>query len=205
MISDFDRETIIQRYARRFEEFGVDVRSLASGTDERHRLQHRVHAGAGDLRGKTILDIGCGLAHYYEFLRTLDIPFQYVGYDIVPAFIESNRQRYPDVHFELRDVTRDGIAHAADFVVLCEVFNNRFTDDSNMDVARQVLRASFAAAREAVSMDMLSTYVDYQTPNAFHFSPEEMFAFAKTLTPFVRLRHDYLPFHFTLFLFKEAQ
>lgn len=205
MISDLDRETIVDRYTRRFDQFGVNVRSLASGTDERHHRQHAVHATIGDLRDKTVLDIGCGLGHYYEFLRKLDIPFRYVGYDIVPAFIESDRQRYPGAHFELRDVTRDGIAHEADFVVLCEVFNNRFENASNIDVAKRVLRESFAVAREAVSMDMLSTYVDYQLPNAFYFSPEEMFAYAKSLTPFVRLRHDYVPFHFTLFLFKQQQ
>lgn len=205
MISDFDRTRVVERYTHRFEQFGVDVRSLASGTDERHRRQHMVHASAGDLRDKTVLDIGCGLGHYYDFLTSLEIPFRYIGYDIVPAFIESNRQRYPGAHFELRDVTRDGIAHEADFIVLCEVFNNRFEETSNMDVAKRVLRESFASAREAVSMDMLSTYVDYQVPNAFYFSPEDMFAYAKSLTPYVRLRHDYVPFHFTLFLFKQQQ
>jgi hypothetical protein len=36
-----------------------------------------------------------------------------------------------------------------------------------------------------------------------YFSPEEMFGYAKSLTKFVRLRHDYLPHHFTLYLYKE--
>jgi trans-aconitate methyltransferase len=205
MIDDLDREAIVRRYTDRFATFGVDVRSLASGTEERHRLQHAVHASAGDPNGKVVLDLGCGLAHYYEFLRARGADVRYIGYDIVPAFIESNRARHPEAEFELRDVTRDGIAHEADFVVMCEVFNGRYEHASNVEVVQRVLREAFAAARVAVSIDLLSTYVDYQTPNAFHYSPEEMFAYAKSLTRFVALRHDYLPFHFTMFLFKNVR
>ncbi len=202
-MSDTDREIIVRRYTERFERHGVDVRSLASGTEERHRLQHEVHASAGDLNGKTILDIGCGLAHYYEFLRARGTAVDYIGYDIVPAFIESNRARYPEARFEIRDAMTEGIAHEADFVVMCEVVNNRYRDASNLDVVKKVLTRAFDAAREAVTIDMVSTYVDYQVPEAYYFSPEEMFAFAKSLTKYVTLRHDYVPFHFTLMLYRR--
>lgn len=205
MIDDSDRDSIVRRYTERFETFGVDVRTLASGSDERHRLQHAVHASAGDANGKSVLDVGCGLAHYYEFLRGRGSDVRYTGYDIVPAFIESNRQRYPEAQFELRDATRDGIVHEADFVVMCEVFNNRYEHASNVEVVQRAMRDAFDHAREAVTIDLLSTYVDYQVPAAFYYSPEAMFAYAKSLTRFVALRHDYVPFHFTLFLFKRAQ
>lgn len=202
MIDDRDREEIVRRYTRRFEEFGVDVRALASGTDERHRLQHAVHASVGNLDGTTLLDVGCGLAHYYTYLRERGIGVNYIGYDIVPAFLESNRERYPEAEFVLRDAAAEGFAHEADYVVMCEVFNNRYEHASNVEVVQKVVREAFAVARKAVSIDLLSTYVDYQVPNAYYYSPEELFAFAKTLTPLVALRHDYLPFHFTLMLYK---
>ncbi|MEA2235604.1 MAG: hypothetical protein QOC81_328 [Thermoanaerobaculia bacterium] len=202
MISDADKQEIVGRYTRRFEEFGVDLRSLNPGREEHYRLQHAVHAAAGPMNGKTVLDIGCGLGHYYEFLRAQGCEVDYIGYDLVPAFIESNRERFPQARFELRDVSRDGIGHEADYIVMCQVFNNRYSEGSNDDIVKAAVSAAFDSARICVSVDMLSKYVNYEEPRLNYFSPEEMFAHGKTLTPFVQLRHDYLPFHFTLLVYK---
>lgn len=202
-LDDRDREKIVGRYAERYERFGIDLRTLNPGTGERHRLQHEVHASAAELAGKVILDVGCGLAHYYAFLKGKDIQVSYIGYDIVPQFIEADRERYPEAHFELRDITTDGIAHQIDWVVMCQVFNNKYEHVSNVDVVKNALTIALNAAREGISIDMLSSYVNYEEPHLNYFQPEEMFVFAKTLTPYVTLRHEYLPFHFTLILYKE--
>jgi SAM-dependent methyltransferase len=204
MISDHDRQSIVDRYTRRFEEFGVDLRSLNPGSEEHYRRQHAVHAAAGPMNGKTVLDIGCGLGHYYAYLRGRGLDVDYIGYDLVPNFIESNRERFPEARFEVRDVSRDGIGHEADYVVMCQVFNNRYTDGSNADVVKSAVTAAFRAARVCVSVDMLSKYVNFEEPHLNYFSPEEMFAHGKSLSPFVQLRHDYLPFHFTLLVYKTT-
>jgi len=204
VIDERDRQTIVRRYSERFDQFGLDPRTLNPGSEERYRLQHEVHASAGPMDGKSVLDIGCGLANYYDFLHQRGHDVDYVGYDIVPQFIESNRRRYPQLRFELRDVSRDGVAHEADYAVMCQVFNNKYEHASNAEVVKETLRAVFPAVRICASVDMLSSYVNYQEPHLNYFSPEEMFAFGKSLTPFVKLRHDYLPFHFTLFLYRSA-
>jgi SAM-dependent methyltransferase len=202
-LSDKDRESIVARYTARFAEHGVDLRALNPGDISKYRRQHEVHASIGDLEGRTILDVGCGLAHYYEFLLARGTHVKYIGYDLAPAFIDANRKRFPEAEFAVLDVTRDPIPHAPDYVVMCQVFNNRYQNGDNIDVVKEALHATFAAARMGVSIDMLSKYVNFEEPHLAYFSPEEMFAFAKTLTKFVRLRHDYLPHHFTLFLFKD--
>jgi SAM-dependent methyltransferase len=203
-LSDADRNAIAERYAARFAEHGVDLRALNPGDPEKYRRQHEVHASVGDLDGATILDVGCGLAHYYEFLRARGQRVRYIGYDIVAPFLDADRERFPEAEFHLRDVTCKPVLHEADYAVMCQVFNNRYEHADNREVVRTALRATFAKARRGVSIDMLSAYVNYEEPHLFYFSPEEMFAFAKSLTPFVRLRHDYLPHHFTLFLYREA-
>jgi SAM-dependent methyltransferase len=203
MISDKDRGDIVDRYTRRFEEFGVDLRALNPGSVQHYRLQQEVHAAAGPMNGKTVLDVGCGLAHYYEYLLDRGFDVDYIGYDIVPGFIQSNRKTFREARFEVRDVSREGITHEADYIVMCQVFNNRYKDGSNADVAKAALSTAFASARICVSVDMLSKYVNYEEPHLYYFSPEEMFAHAKTLSPFVQLRHDYLPFHFTILLYQS--
>ncbi len=201
-LSEEDRAKIIARYTQRFQQYGIDIRTLNPGSEKKQRAQHAVHAAIGDLNGKTVLDVGCGLAHYYLYLQTLGLEVNYIGYDIVEPFIEVNRERFPEGCFEVRDISRDGIAHRPDYVTMCQVFNNKYASVSNEDIVRKAIALAFEAATIGVSIDMLSKYVNYEEENLNYFWPEEMFRYAKSLTRFVMLRHDYMPFDFTLFLYK---
>jgi SAM-dependent methyltransferase len=204
MLNEEERQKIIRRYAERLSQYGIDIRTLNPGSEDKHRIQHAVHASIGDLNNRTVLDIGCGLAHYYQFLSGRGVKANYIGYDIVEPFIEINRQRFPEAHFEVRDISRDGIAHRPDYITMCQVFNNKYDSVSNEEVVRKAIATALDAAQVGVSIDMLSKYVNYEEEHLNYFSPEEMFSYAKSLTRFVMLRHDYLPFDFTLFLYKEA-
>jgi SAM-dependent methyltransferase len=204
MLSEQERQRIIERYSDRLRQYGIDFKTLNPGSEEKQRIQHSVHASIGDLNNCTILDIGCGLAHYYQYLIFLGIRVEYIGYDIVKPFIENNRKRFPEAHFEVRDISRDGIAHHPDYVTMCQVFNNKYESIRNEEVVKGAIAVAFDVARVGVSIDMLSKHVNYEEEHLNYFSPEEMFAYAKSLTRFVALRHDYLPFDFTLFLYKEG-
>lgn len=52
-------------------------------------------------------------------------------------------------------------------------------------------------------MDFISNYVDYEDKEIFYTSPEKIFQAAKDLTRRVTLRHDYMPFEFCLYLYKN--
>jgi SAM-dependent methyltransferase len=203
-LSPRDRASIIERYSSRLAAHGVDLKTLNVGDPVKYAKQHAVHAGVGDLEGATVLDVGCGLATYLEFLRSRNVNVKYIGFDIVPPFIEINRERFPECTFEVRDFTAEGCEPLiADYVTMCQVFNNRYEADNNESVVGAALEKAFAACRRAVSVDMLSTYVNFREPNLAYFSPERMFGVAKAITKYVRLRHDYLPHHFTLFLYRD--
>lgn len=49
-----------------------------------------------------IIDAGCGPGHWTDYLR--DLGTEIVGVDIVPAFIESARSRFPDTTFKLGEL-----------------------------------------------------------------------------------------------------
>ena len=67
-----------------------------------------------------------------------------------------------------------------------------------------MLSRMFALSKEAVSVNFLSTHVDFQNTRNFHYDPSEMLAFAKTLTKWVALYHDYPLWEFTLQMRREA-
>lgn len=104
----------------------------------------------------------------------------------------------------IRNILNDGISGTFDTIVMSQTWNNRYEESDNLTVIQLALRLAFAATRVSVSVDMLSSYADHQLPEVFYYSPEEMFAFGKTLTRRVTLRHDYRPFEFCLQLFHDT-
>ena len=57
--------------------------------------------------------------------------------------------------------------------------------------------------KKGVAMDFMSTYVDFKRKDSFHASPERVFKIAKKLSKRVVIRHDYLPFEFCVYIYKN--
>jgi SAM-dependent methyltransferase len=201
-LSDQDRADLLNRYSKRFERHGVDLRTLNVGNPEQYARQHAVHAGVGPLDRMTILDVGCGLANFYDYLRARGFNIRYIGYDVMEPFVAANQTRFPDATFRVAHISRDGIVDRCDYVVMCQVFNNKYRDADNVAVLEAAMRRAFLAADKGVSVDMLSSYVSWMTDDLLYYSPEQVFAFAKSLTPYVTLLHGYLE-HFRVQLFKQ--
>lgn len=199
-----DAERLVERYRRRIAQHGPTLASLNSGSAEKQRIRHQTHAAALQGERPAVLDIGCGLASFYEHLCGAGIRCEYAGYDIVPEYVEFCRGRFPECRFDLRNFLSEGIAGELDTIVISQVLNNRYEHSDNVRVMQAALRAAFASARVSLSVDMLSSYVDFRAPDLFYYSPEEIFRFAKTLTRRVLLRHDYRPFEFCVQLFHET-
>jgi ubiquinone/menaquinone biosynthesis C-methylase UbiE len=158
-----------------------------------------------DLAGKSILDVGCGLGDFVSFLDERHVEcLEYVGIDISPKLIEQASARFG----------RKGRRFlAADFleapglgqfdVVICSGALS-FRVDDNIAIAERMIGKMFNMCREATSINCLSTYVDFQLPKNYHYQPEAMFSFARSLTRWVRLHHDYPLYEFTLQMFRSS-
>ncbi|MFC1849986.1 class I SAM-dependent methyltransferase [candidate division CSSED10-310 bacterium] len=196
-----DLQYVIQRYKERIDKYGLIFESLCSGSPEKQQLRHSVHATALKGDRPELLDIGCGLGDFYMFLKQQGITCVYTGYDIVPEYIEKCLSTFPESNFELRNILDRGINGDFDSIVMSQVFNNNYSHSDNFEVICEAIRLAFAHTRISVSVDMLSTYVDYQNPVLFYYSPEDMFRFARSITPRVCIRHDYRLYEYCLQLF----
>jgi biotin carboxylase/SAM-dependent methyltransferase len=201
VLSPADENYVVERYRQRIAKHGLELASLNSGSEEKQLLRCQVHHSAMRSHNPCILDIGCGLGSFLRYLEARNVPCRYTGYDIVPEYIAECRRLFPNARFELRNALTHGIDSQYDTIVLSQVLNNRYQDSDNVKVIRRMLKLAFAHARISVSVDMLSSYADRRNSEVFYYSPEEMFTFARTLTPRVLLRHDYRPFEFCLQLF----
>jgi len=199
-----DAVQVVRRYQQRIAEHGPTFASLNSGSEAKQAIRHSVHASALRNANPSVLEIGCGLADFSKYLIQHKRDCSYHGYDIVPEYIDECRRIYPNATFALRNIFVEGIDGIFDTVVMSQVLNNRYQKSDNMQVMQQALELAFEHTRVSVSVDMLSTYVDFRNPDLFYYSPEEIFRIAKAISPRVLLRHDYRAFEFCIQLFHEG-
>lgn len=199
----------LQRHYRElFHTHGDTARAVqysdAPSQERRFRVLSQVASELG-----SVVDLGCGLGHFGDFLRTNGFQGRYLGLDFVPEFIEhASRKHAQETNTEFRrfDLMRDEFPQDYDTFAVCGVFNNRMPDNRQFMEATVV--KAFAAARRHVAFNAMSTYVDFEDPALFYTDPREVFDFCKRLTRRVTLRHDYLvrddrpPFEYTIYLYK---
>jgi SAM-dependent methyltransferase len=199
-----DKERIIQRYNTRLVEYGDDIRTLASGTEERRRIRYKVLTEIGLLSPCSVLDIGCGFGDFYGYLYEKHIRARYFGYDINSKLIEIARTKYPTADFDVKDIQVDPFPEF-DFIVSSSSFNLRLSDQDNYQFIEEILKLCYAHAKRGVAIDFLSSYVEFETPETFHYKPETIFSIAKKISKRVCLRHDYPLYEFCIYLFPDFQ
>ena len=198
-----DKENILRLYQGRYDEIGHDVRTLGWHAQEDQWLRFKVLCDIADLSGASVCDVGCGYGDLATYLKSRFADVSYTGVDIAPLFLERARELHPEHEFFCVDILEEEFDRRADYFVLSGAMN--FRVDDNMKLTTGMIRKMFELADKGVAINFLSTYVNYEKPHNFHHSPEEMFAFARTLTKWVALRHDYPLWEFTLYLYKEPK
>jgi len=200
-----DKDIIVTRYRRRFNQHGHSVKAVATGPKESCQIRFGVLQDVGDLQNCRILDIGCGLADFYAFLKNQQVNVDYVGVDIVPEFIQESKKLYPEQTFYCVDITEEGCLddQRFDYAVCSQVFNNKLQYEDNLDTVACVMKKLYELVEKGFAFDFISSYVDFEEPRHYYYSPEKVFSLAKKLTKRVTLRHDYPLYEFCLYVYKD--
>ena len=200
-----DRLDYVQRYEKRLEEFGYSPETLGWGIHGRQEVRFAVLAEpALRMPESSVLDVGCGFCDLYDFLIQRGWRGRYTGVDIVPGLLEVARKRHPRLDVRELDITDDStVLEEYDFVVASGTLNAALPSGSNEAHIEVALRSMFQRTRVATCVDFLSTYVDFQKPGAYHTDPGWALSAARRLTRRTLLRHDYMPYEFSIFLFRD--
>jgi trans-aconitate methyltransferase len=198
-----DKGKLFKLYQSRYDEIGHDVRTLGWHGQEDQWLRFKILCDMADMSGASVCDVGCGYGDLATYLSTRFKDFSYTGVDITPLFLERAKEMHPEHQFLCSDIVEEDFNLRADYFLLSGAMN--FRVDDNMKLTTSMLRKMFELANKGVAINFLTTYVNYQKPHNFHHSPEEMLAFALSLTRSVTLRQDYPLWEFSLYLYKEPQ
>ena len=198
-LSKTEARRIVRFYEDRLEEFGDDVKTVGWRSREDQVLRFEMLCRGANLRHRRILDVGCGLGDLVAFLdERTDGDFDYTGIDLSERLVAQAEHKYGGDRrrFFPADVMERDDLGMFDLVFLSGTLS--FRTANNIGVAKTMMKRMFGLCREVVAVNFLSTFVDYQLEKNFHYDPAEMFAYAKSLTPWVALYHDYPLWEFTL-------
>jgi SAM-dependent methyltransferase len=201
-----DRADYVERYEQRLSEHGHSPATLGWGKPGREHVRYQVMADVVmELDATSVLDVGCGFADLYDHLMQQGWAGRYSGIDIVPGLLAEARQRHPALDLQEADIAAFAPAEDFDVVVASGVFNARLRiGDNRAHIARSVERM-YSLCRRAICVDFMSTYVDFERPEAWHTDPAWALELGRGLSKRLRVRHDYMPFEFALIVYRDDE
>ena len=198
-----EKKELIKLYENRLKSYGVSARTMGWRDKKQQNLRFKILSEIGDLKNKRILDVGCGFGDFYSYLISKNKKPIYTGYDLSGKIIEKAKKIHPKTKLEARDILREGMSGKFDYIFESGILNKKISN--NMSFAKKMINTMFEHCKIGIAINMMSTYIDFEEGFLFHYSPEEMFKFAKRMSKRVILRHDYPLYEFTLYVYKKSQ
>lgn len=196
-----EKEANRQRYEARHAEFGYDPRTLG-WTKGRHKLRYEMLLGGWPSETRSVLDVGCGFGDMAGYCRESGRgAWRYTGVDIVPALIEEGRKRQPDADLRLRDMDAEGLPDGYDVIVASGVFSHRLKD--NIGFIERAFERFAASAKTGFAANFMSPVADIRYDHLFYPDPGAIFDIARRHSKRICLRHDYMPFEYTVQVFVD--
>ena len=180
-----------------------DAERVGWGSVDSQEKRFRVLTEIGNLDNDSILDVGCGLGAYFDYVHKMHSNLSYTGIDINLNMIQEAQQRHSDIEFIHTNIIAD--THALndrkfDYVFLSGALN--LSADKHHDTIEIIMKEMFVLANKGVAINFLSVFSDYLTPGEYYCNPVDILQIALSITKRVTLRHDYMPHDFTVYLYK---
>lgn len=191
-------DSILRHYNGLFKRYGTNHKSLG-WLKGKQNFRFEIVSQIGSFNNTSVLDVGCGFGDFYGFLKKKKFNGDYLGVDINPQFIEIAEKKFPKINFEVRDIQKNKLEKKFDWVVAIGITNHATTYPH----IKKMIEEMFRISKKGIVIDFISNYVDFKDKEIFYTSPEIMFKFAKKLSKRVTLRHDYMPYEFCLYLYKD--
>ena len=157
----------------------------------------------GDWHNKSILDVGCGQADFHTFCLQENIATNYTGIDISQEMIQIAKTTHPKAELIQTDFFKFKPHQTYDFVIGSGLFSYKRWHTQR--TIKKGIKKMLKMANIAVGINFLSTYTSKkdQQRSLNYFSPEKMMTLALTLSPYVEIKHHYLPNDFTVIIYKK--
>lgn len=163
----------------------------------------------------SILDVGCGIGHFYEFLESNGLiekmKIKYTGIDISKKMIDFAKKKFPSIDFRVVDLINDKFDKKYDYVMSSGAFNIKMTDlATHIASVKQMVSRMYDLSNCGMAVNFLAQSTLYMIPPGMeaeaekyvYFTEEEIIKWTKALCQRYILRKDYHPGDFTVYMLK---
>jgi SAM-dependent methyltransferase len=180
---------IIDNYQSLLRQHG-DSAEAAQWSPEGQLFRFRKLVTIGDLGGRSVLDLGCGLGALFPFLIDRFNSIDYTGIDIVPDSIAHASMKYPGTRFLCRDILTDPLDEQFDYVLISGPFNNQFPGVNKF--LEDLVEAAFGCCRIGLAFNFTSSWVNFTNPEMAYHDPAHVLHFClRHLSRKVSMHHHY--------------
>lgn len=195
---------ITRYFEKQLKKYGNSPRAVGWINEKTQGMRFKVLSEIANLEHQRILDVGCGLGHFYGYLKKKVAHFDYLGVDISYRMIATAKIIYPDAKFEVMDIMKKNPAGSFDYIFSSGI-DNYETGHNDVFIC-QIMKRMFKFAEKGVSINMLSTLFSSSSSDGLvhYFDPIYILKYCSRVTSWVVLRHDYLNNDFTVYLYKYS-
>ena len=195
-----DDAAVFRYHRQRIKEYGVGSPGALGWLPDGQLIRFEVLSQIGDLAYCSVLDVGCGYADLYPFLKQRFAGVQYHGIEQMPELLALARARYghaPDVTLTTGDFLRAPLP-PSDYVLASGSLNYRQRPPRFIYEAIEKL---FAGCRLGLGFNLLCRE-PVGGGSLASYSPADIVAFCETLAPKVVLLEGYWEGDFTVFMYR---
>lgn len=203
---EHDYNHIIKHYEECFEKYGDTNKGVDWPNIEDALTRYRVMAD-GLESSSSVLDFGCGLAHFHDYLlETKWNNISYSGLDLSKKMLDHCRMKKPELNFYSDDVLKDGWQIPNfDYIIMNGVFTEKLSlnYEEMFEYFKELVTVAYNHSNLGIALNVMSKQVDWERDDLFHLSLDELAWFVKEkLSRKFIIRNDYGLYEYTIHILK---
>ena len=158
----------------------------------------------------TLLDFGCGLGHFYDYLKSYPISkesglIEYYGVDFSNKFINACHEKYGDFSFKQMDVLQNDCLDDYDYIIANGVFTEKreLSYNDMFSYFKETIKVLYKHTKRGLAFNVMSKHVDWERDDLFHVSFDEMASFlTKEVNAKFVFNNHYGLYEYTVYVYR---
>jgi len=198
---------LAEHYDKCFKEHGDNNLGVDWPNYEDTLTRHQIMLELIKEENCSLLDFGCGLGHFQEYINTLPISnsIKYSGLDINRSFYNACKIKYPYLDFYHIDILHENNLPNFDYIICNGTFTEKrdLTQEEMMEFFTSAITKLWNKCSKGISFNLMSKHVDWEREDLFHVSLDELGWFLKNnISRNFVIRNDYKLYEYTVYVYK---
>jgi len=197
---------IAEHYDKCFKEHGDSSLGVDWPNFEDTLTRHQVMYDVVQKHNPTLLDFGCGLGHFSEWIVDNNKTIKYSGLDINKGFYNACKEKFPNLTFYNVDIFKENSLPKFDYIIANGVFTEKqgLPQAEMMEFFTSALITLWDRCDEGIAFNLMSKHVDWERDDLFHVSLDDLGWFLKNkLSRNFVIRNDYKLYEYTTYVYKN--